>query len=139
MGPDDETLPPGRARVPNGKMADVKTPRLLDDSAFRPKGSILALDRGRIDFARFHGWRERDVGLVARAKDDIAYKMVERRGAPPPPPVGPEPRGRTPSPARRSSKTRSSSPAASGLSRSARTTRELSGTGTGMANGSSPS
>ena len=84
LGLDGETHLPGWAYISNGKMADVKALPLIDDSTFLPKGSIVALDRGYIDFAHFHRWCDRGVYFVTRAKDNRAYTVVESRDVPAP-------------------------------------------------------
>jgi putative transposase len=65
-------------------MADVKVLPMLDDSAFLPKGAIIVLDRGYIDFAHFHRWCDKGIYFVTRAKANMAYEVVEERAVPAP-------------------------------------------------------
>lgn len=47
-----------------------------------PKGSIVAMDRGYVDYHLFHTWTEQGVYFVTRAKDRMAYNVVEDRPVP---------------------------------------------------------
>jgi hypothetical protein len=80
LGLDGETRLPGWAFISTGKMADVKALPLLDDSSFLPRGSIVVLDRGYIDYDRFHRWCLSGVDFVTRAKDNMAFDVLESRG-----------------------------------------------------------
>jgi putative transposase len=82
LGLDGETHLPGWATITIGKTHDVKALRKLDDSTFLPKGSIVALDRGYIDYDRFRKWCENGISFVTRAKDNMAFRVLENREVP---------------------------------------------------------
>jgi hypothetical protein len=44
-----------------------------------PKGSILAIDRGYVDYEQFARWTENGIFFVTREKDNAAFKVIERR------------------------------------------------------------
>ena len=45
-------------------------------------GTIIALDRGYLDFDQFHAWDKAGVIFVTRMKNGIRYKTTDDRGAP---------------------------------------------------------
>ena len=45
-------------------------------------GSIIALDRGYVDFEMFDAWDKAGVIFVTRMKDNIRYNVTDNRGAP---------------------------------------------------------
>lgn len=47
-----------------------------------PKGSILAIDRGYVDYQQFARWTEAGIFFVTREKDNAAYRVVEKRPVP---------------------------------------------------------
>ena len=47
-----------------------------------PKGSILAVDRGYVDYEQFARWTEDGIFFVTREKDNAAYRVVEKREVP---------------------------------------------------------
>lgn len=47
-----------------------------------PRGSILAVDAGYVDYAMFARWTEEGVFFVTRQKSDAAYRIVEERRPP---------------------------------------------------------
>jgi len=47
-----------------------------------PKGSILAIDRGYVDYEQFAGWTEAGIFFVTREKDNAAFKVIEKREVP---------------------------------------------------------
>ena len=47
-----------------------------------PKGSIVAMDRGYVDYHLFHTWTQQGVFFVTRAKSNMAYRIVEDRAIP---------------------------------------------------------
>jgi len=59
--------------VTDGKVGDVKVAQSLDF----PKGSIVALDRGYIDYRLFTRWTREGVHFVSRLKKNADIQMVE--------------------------------------------------------------
>ena len=47
-----------------------------------PKGSILAIDRGYVDYEQFARWTESGIFFVTREKDNAAYRVIEKREVP---------------------------------------------------------
>ncbi len=47
-----------------------------------PKGSILAIDRGYVDYEQFARWTETGIFFVTREKDNAAYRVIEKREVP---------------------------------------------------------
>jgi hypothetical protein len=47
-----------------------------------PKGSILALDRGYVDYEQFARWTEDGIFFVTREKDNAAFRVIEKRPVP---------------------------------------------------------
>jgi Domain of unknown function (DUF4372)/Transposase DDE domain len=47
-----------------------------------PKGSILAIDRGYVDYEQFARWTEAGVFFVTREKDSAAFRVIEKREVP---------------------------------------------------------
>ncbi len=43
-----------------------------------PKGSILAIDRGYVDYEQFARWTQAGIFFVTREKDNAAYRVVEK-------------------------------------------------------------
>jgi hypothetical protein len=66
------------AVVTEGKTHDVKVAQTL---CFEP-GTIVAMDRGYVDFAMFARWTANRVFFVTRAKENMDYKVVETKEAP---------------------------------------------------------
>ena len=58
--------------ITTGKVSDVG---LLDGLAL-PKGSIVVLDRGYVDFARLYMLVQRECSFVVRAKDNLSFNCV---------------------------------------------------------------
>jgi hypothetical protein len=75
---DHQGCLPCWAWITDGKIHDVKAARLLD---FAP-GTVVAVDRGYIDYALFAQWTEAEVWFVTRAKDNMDYRVVKRRAVP---------------------------------------------------------
>ena len=59
--------------ITTGKVSDVS----LLDSLTLPKGSIVVLDRGYVDFARLHRLVQRECSFVVRAKDNLSFNCIE--------------------------------------------------------------
>jgi IS4 transposase len=75
---DHQGCLPCWALITEGKTHDVKAARLLD---FAP-GTIVAVDRGYVDYSLFGRWTEASVWFVTRAKDNMDYRVVKRRPLP---------------------------------------------------------
>ncbi|MDZ7921792.1 IS4 family transposase [Rhodoferax sp.] len=58
--------------ITTGKVSDVG----LLDSLTLPKGSIVVLDRGYVDFARLYMLVQRECSFVVRAKDNLSFNCV---------------------------------------------------------------
>ena len=69
---------PDFAVITDGKTADVTTARHFT----LPFGSIVAIDRGYLDFELFFQWNNHGVFFVTRLKDNAAYDVVENRPVP---------------------------------------------------------
>lgn len=66
------------AHVTDGKTGDVKVAQTLDF----PKGSIVALDRGYVDYHLFTRWTRQGVFFVTRLKANADIARVESRPVP---------------------------------------------------------
>jgi len=75
---DHQGCLPCWALVTEGKVHDVKAAWLL---SLAP-GTIVAMDRGYTDYRLFGAWTEQGVFFVTRAKDNMAYELVECRDVP---------------------------------------------------------
>lgn len=71
---DHEGYLPVFGHVTDGKVGDVKVAQSLDF----PKGSIVALDRGYIDYHLFTRWTREGVYFVSRLKKNADIQIVER-------------------------------------------------------------
>jgi len=70
---DHDGYLPVFARLTEGKVHEVKIARTLSF----PRGSIVVIDRGYIDYDLFKGWTDNDVYFVTRIKGNAAFKVVE--------------------------------------------------------------
>lgn len=59
--------------ITTGKVSDVS----LLDSLTLPKGSIVVLDRGYVDFARLYKLVQRECSFVVRAKGNLSFQCLE--------------------------------------------------------------
>ena len=59
--------------ITTGKKSDVGQ---LDNLTL-PKGSIVVLDRGYVDFARLHRLVQRECSFVVRAKDNLSFNGIQ--------------------------------------------------------------
>ena len=71
---DHDGYLPVFGHVTDGKVGDVKVAQRLDF----PKGSIVALDRGYIDYRLFTRWTREGVYFVSRLKKNADIQVVER-------------------------------------------------------------
>jgi hypothetical protein len=92
---------PSFARVGPAKIADVKylddvnpfnedcqldldKVSQLDKVGLLNPGSIVAIDRGYIDFARFYGWDKKNITFVTRTKKGMLFDVLDVRNVPAP-------------------------------------------------------
>lgn len=61
--------------ITTGKVSDVGQ---LDSLAL-PKGSIVVLDRGYVDFARLHKLVQRECSFVVRAKGNLSFNCIDAK------------------------------------------------------------
>jgi len=76
---DHEGYLPVFGHITEGKVADVKVAQGLDF----PRGSIVAIDRGYIDYHLFTKWTRQGVYFVSRLKQNSAALVVEDYPVPP--------------------------------------------------------
>lgn len=69
---------PSWACITDGKVADVTMARTLD---FEP-GTIVAMDRGYVDYDLFDYWTGEGIWFVTRAKSNMKYRVVVSREVP---------------------------------------------------------
>jgi len=75
---DHEGYLPVFAHITEGKTHEVNIARGLHI----PKGSIVAIDRGYIDYALFGRWTQDGVFFVTRQKDNADYIVIEEKSIP---------------------------------------------------------
>jgi hypothetical protein len=75
---DHDGYLPAFACVSEGREAEIKVARALE----LPKGSIVVIDRGYIDYRLFKRWTEEGVFFVTRQKRNNADIVKERREVP---------------------------------------------------------
>lgn len=72
---DHDGYLPCWCHISEGKVHDVNAARLLE----LPAGSIVAMDRGYVDFALFDKWTKAGVYFVTRTKTSTKYEVEEVR------------------------------------------------------------
>jgi hypothetical protein len=75
---DHDGYLPVFGHVTDGKVGDVKVAQTLDF----PRGSIVALDRGYVDYDLFTRWTRTGVGFVTRLKANADIARLESRPVP---------------------------------------------------------
>ena len=75
---DHQGCLPCWALITDGKTHDVKPARMLE---FAP-GTIIAVDRGYIDYDLFDYWTGEGVWFVTRTKENMNYRVLQRRTVP---------------------------------------------------------
>jgi hypothetical protein len=75
---DHQGCLPCWALVTDGDTNDVRVAQQL---TFAP-GTIVAIDRGYLDYALYHRWTLTDVGFVTRPRTNMLYDVLERRPVP---------------------------------------------------------
>ena len=69
---------PSWALITHGKVHEVKVAQTLE---FEP-GTIVAMDRGYVDYRLFDRWTDNGVWFVTRAKKNMQYRAVKNREVP---------------------------------------------------------
>jgi len=75
---DHDGYLPTFAHITDGKTHDLRVARFLRLAA----GSIVAIDRGYVDFTLFHQWTVAGVYFVTRLKENLDWKIVSSRPVP---------------------------------------------------------
>jgi hypothetical protein len=75
---DHEGYLPVFASITEGNVHEVNIAHTLTF----PKGSILAIDRGYVDYEQFARWTQAGIFFVTREKDNAAYRVIEKRAVP---------------------------------------------------------
>jgi hypothetical protein len=75
---DHEGYLPVFACITTGKIHEVRIARTLNF----PAGSIVAVDRGYLDYELFWSWTQSGVFFVTRQKGNAHYRIVEERAIP---------------------------------------------------------
>ena len=75
---DHEGYLPVFAHITEGKVHEVNIAKGLTF----PKGTIIAMDRGYVDYDLFSKWIEEDVYFVTRQKGNAKYDVIEERAVP---------------------------------------------------------
>ncbi len=75
---DHQGCLPCWALVTDGDTNDVRVAQRL---TFAP-GTIVAMDRGYLDYALYHRWTVTEVGFVTRPRTNMLYEVLERRPVP---------------------------------------------------------
>jgi hypothetical protein len=76
---DHQGCLPCWALVTEGDVNDVRVAQRL---TFAP-GTIVAMDRGYLDYALYHRWTTTGVWFVTRPRTNMLYEVVDRRSVPP--------------------------------------------------------
>jgi len=72
---DHDGCLPCYAMITQGRVADVKIAQQLK----LPKGSLVVMDRGHIDYKMFERWSAEGVGFVTRLKKNAEFYELEER------------------------------------------------------------
>jgi len=75
---DHEGYLPVFAHVTEGKRHEVNIAKSLTF----PKGSIVVIDRGYVDYALFAKWTEEEIYFVTRQKDNADFKVIRNNDVP---------------------------------------------------------
>jgi IS4 transposase len=75
---DHEGYLPVFAHITEGKIHEVN----IAQGLHVPRGSILVIDRGYVDYALFGRWTQDGVYFVTRQKDNADYTVIEERPVP---------------------------------------------------------
>jgi hypothetical protein len=77
---DNDSCLPVFVHITEAREHDIKAARTLS----LPKGSIVAMDRGYVDYALFYRWTQEGIFFVTRAKDNMDYEVVKELEVPNP-------------------------------------------------------
>jgi len=69
---------PSSLEITDGLTHEVK---IAQDLSF-PKGSLVVIDRGYVDYALFARWKKEGVWFVSRQKGNANYTVIEERRVP---------------------------------------------------------
>lgn len=75
---DHDGYLPVFAHITDGKVHEVKVAQAMNF----PPGSIVAIDRGYIDYELFGRWTQNGVSFVTRQKENARYLILEERAIP---------------------------------------------------------
>jgi hypothetical protein len=75
---DHDGYLPVFAHITDGKTHEVKIAQTMN----LPSGSIVAIDKGYIDYELFWNWTGKDVSFVTRQKDNADYRVLEEQPIP---------------------------------------------------------
>lgn len=75
---DHEGYFPVFAHVTDGRAHEVTIAQQLSF----PKGSVVVMDRGYVDYALFARWRQEGVWFVSRQKENANYRVIDERPVP---------------------------------------------------------
>jgi hypothetical protein len=75
---DHEGYFPIFAQITDGRTHEVKNAQSLSF----PKGSIVVMDRGYVDYALFARWKKEGVWFVSRQKGNANYTVIEEKPVP---------------------------------------------------------
>jgi len=75
---DHDGCLPHYALITEGKVADITVAQDLT----MPKGSIVVMDRGHVDYTLFEGWSAQGVGFVTRLKANANCQITEEHPLP---------------------------------------------------------
>jgi hypothetical protein len=75
---DHDGYLPVFAHITEGKVHEVNIAR----EVFLPRGSIVVIDRGYVDYELFSRWTDEGVYFVTRQKDNADYRVIEQRQLP---------------------------------------------------------
>ena len=75
---DHDGYLPVYAHVSEGKVPEIQIARALS----LPKGSIVVMDRGYIDYKLFSRWTKEKIHFVTRLKENADFMVLEHRPVP---------------------------------------------------------
>lgn len=75
---DHEGYLPVFVNITEGNVHEINVARTLS----LPKGTIVAMDRGYVDYSLFADWTEKGVFFVTREKSNARYKVIQEKDLP---------------------------------------------------------
>lgn len=75
---DHQGCLPCYAVITDGRQHEATVARTLEF----PRGSMVTMDRGYVDYALFGQWTQRGISFVTRQKSNAAFEVVEERPVP---------------------------------------------------------